>query len=207
MKRRVIGAGRLVLPNRDVARSNGWRHGLPIEHKLDLDLSSVGPPGSIAEVGRFCIDEEYRGTRAFVELCLAMCLESSRHGVKHWISAANMDCDDAEEARIVHSLIQRRGLFRDDIHAAPKTVVGPAGPSQFSFYVDEGERSRAIRGDMTARLPRAVAVDAALGARYFGEPLWDGYFGMFSMPLIASVDDVLNAAKRVCRASRTPAIM
>jgi hypothetical protein len=202
MKTRVIGAGRLLLPNQDIARSNGWRYGIPIEEKLHLDLSGVGAPGSIGEVGRFCVDEGFRGTMALVELCLAMCLESSKHGLKYWVSAANMSCDSEEEARIIYNLIQRRGLFRDDIRATPKVEAAPTSPPRFLFYADEHERSRALRGDRTARLPRAITADAELGARYIGEPLWDGYFGMFSMPLIAAVEDVFKAVTKVCRASR-----
>ena len=204
MKTRVIGAGRLLLPSRDIARSNGWQHGLPMEEKLHLDLSTIGPPGSIGEVGRFCIEEGFRGTTALAELCLAMCLESSRHGVRYWISAANMDCDGEEEALIIYNLIRRRGLFRDDIRVISRVKEGPTRPPRFFFYVDERERSRAIDGDRTARLPRAVAADAALGARYIGAPLWDGHFGMFSMPLIAAVEDVFKAVERICRAPRRP---
>ena len=139
MRTKVIGAGRLLLPNKDVALSNGWEHGLPIEEKLHIDLSTIGSPGSIAEVGRFCIEESFRGTTALVELCLAMCLESARHGVTYWVSAANMGCDHEEDARIVHGLLRRRGLFRDDIPVRRKVEEGPTGPSRCAFYADESE--------------------------------------------------------------------
>ena len=202
MSMRVIGAGRLLLPNQGVALSNGWEHGLPIEEKIHVDLSNVGPAGSIGEVGRFCIEEGFRGTTALVELCHAMCLESARHGVKHWISAANMDCDSEEEAHIIYGLLRRRGLLREDIRVTPRVEEMPLRAPRFVFYADEADRRRAIDGDRTARLPRAVAADAALGARYIGEPLWDSYFGMYSMPLIAEVDGVLKAVERIRRATR-----
>jgi L-ornithine Nalpha-acyltransferase len=202
MRTKVIGAGRLLLPNPRVALLNGWEHGLPIEEKIHIDLSNIGPPGSIGEVGRFCIEEGFRGTTALAELCHAMCLESARRGVKYWVSAANMDCDSEEEAHIIYGLLRRRGLLRADVQVTPRVEERPPRPPRFAFYADEAERRRAIDGDRTARLPRAVAADAALGARYIGAPLWDGYFGMYSIPLIAEVDGVLKVVERVRRAAR-----
>jgi putative hemolysin len=198
----VIGAGRLVLPAREVARANGWAHGLPLEAKVDLDLSMVGPPGSIAEVGRLCIQERWRaGTVALPELCIAMCMESLRHGVEHWISVANLHCDSEDEARLIHESIKRRGLLRTDIPARSRARIRPATPPRFRVYT-ERERRRAEHDDEAAlRLPRAVSSEAKLGARYVGEPLWDEHFGMFTMPLVAAVHDVLRAARRYRRSS------
>ncbi|MGK3984887.1 hypothetical protein WME99_17705 [Sorangium sp. So ce136] len=201
MKPTCIGAGRLVLPNPGVAKAHGWEHGLPLEAKIRMDLSALGPPGTIAEVGRLCVLERWRTrTAALPELCAAMCLESRRHGITHWISAANLECDSADEALLIHEVIRRRGLMRSDIPVGLKATDGPRSPPRFRFYTDE-ERGRA-RDDNPSRLrlPRAVSTDARLGARYIGEPIWDEHFGMFAQPLIAAVQDVMTAAERYLRA-------
>jgi hypothetical protein len=199
MRGRVIGAGRLLLPNPEVARANGWQHGLPIEGRLHIDLSSVNPLGLVGEVGRFCIEEPWRGGTALVELSVAMCVESLQRGVTHWLSAANMECDSEGDARIIYRLLERRGLVQRDIRVTPKGDERPRAPPRFFFYTTEEERGRALECDPRARLPRAIGADAALGARYIGEPLWDPYFGMFAMPLIAVVEDVLQRAQALGR--------
>ncbi|XXT18201.1 hypothetical protein WME94_49020 [Sorangium sp. So ce429] len=201
MKATIIGAGRLVLPSPGVAKARGWEHGLPLEAKVRIDLSALGPPGTIAEVGRLCVLERWRAkTAALPELCVAMCLESRRHGVTHWISAANLECDSEDEATLVHEVIRRRGLMRSDIPVRLRTADRPRAPARFRFYTDE-ERGRAIAGDVSGlRLPRAVSTDAKLGALYIGEPIWDEHFGMFAQPLIAAVQDVMTAAERHLRA-------
>ncbi|WP_437723069.1 GNAT family N-acetyltransferase [Sorangium sp. So ce861] len=201
MKATIIGAGRLVLPNPCVARARGWEHGLPLEAKVRIDLSALGPPGTIAEVGRLCVLERWRAkTSALPELCVAMCQESRRHGVTHWISAANLECDSVDEARLLHEVIQRRGLMRSDIPVSLRATDTPRSPPRFRFYTDE-ERGRAIAGELSGlRLPRAVSTDAKLGARYVGEPIWDEHFGMFAQPLVAAVQDVMTAAERYLRA-------
>ncbi|WP_437982327.1 GNAT family N-acetyltransferase [Sorangium sp. So ce117] len=203
MKAICIGAGRLVLPNPGVVRASGWEHGLPLEAKVRIDLSALGPPGTIAEVGRLCVLERWRArTAALPELCIAMCSESRRHGVTHWISAANLECDAEDEARLIHEVITRRGLMRSDIPVHRRAADGPSSPPRFHFYTDE-ERRRASAGDLSGlRLPRAVSSDAKLGARYIGEPIWDEHFGMFAQPLIAAVQDVMTAAARYLRAGR-----
>jgi hypothetical protein len=132
--------------------------------------------------------------------------ESLRNGVTYWLSAANMDCDSEEEAHVIHALLDRRGLVRRDIGVTVRARERPPSPPRFLFFKGEEERRRAINGDPQARLPRAVSADAALGAKFIGGPLWDAYFGMFAVPLIASVEDVLRTVERLRRASRRRAI-
>jgi putative hemolysin len=200
-----------MLPNPDVAKANGWRYGLPLEGALDFDLSSIAPASAIGEVGRLCVDRAWRNKGAIPELCIAMCLDSLLHGVEYWVSSANMSSDSGAEAQLLATVLERRQMTRHDIVATSKVRRQPVTPWRFRFFTEE-ERRRAIEGESieSLRLPPVISVDARLGARYFGPPVWDGHFGMYAMPLIASVREVLRNAgtlRRVSRRDRKPAVL
>jgi hypothetical protein len=174
-----------------------------LEEALDFDLSGIAPASAIGEVGRLCVDKAWRNKGAIPELCVAMCLDSLQHGVEYWVSCANLSCDSGPEAQLIATVLARRKLTRQDIVATSKVCEEPTTCPRFRFYTDE-ERWRAIEGESveSMRLPPVITVDARLGARYFGAPIWDEHFGMYAMPLIASVREVLRNARTLRRVSR-----
>lgn len=198
----VVAAGRLVFPNLAIARASGTTNGLPLEQKIQIDLSALAPPGAVAEVGRLCVAKSWRSSAALLDLCMVMCEASLTRGVLVWISAANMECDDPDEARDLHLVFDRMGLVDHAVRVTLKGSERPAARSRFSFFRDGEERRRALAGAGKTRLPKVIALDAALGARYVGEPLWDAHFGMFAMPLYARVEDVRAAVERFTRTKR-----
>lgn len=199
MKPRIVATGRLILPNTDLARTHGWQHGLPLEEKIHIDMSRTAAPDAVGEVGRLCVEKGWRSTPALLELCYALCVESLAHGVKYWISAANMECDSVDEALILYRALDREGLVRRDIDAIVRVRREREGLSRFTFFKSDEERQRAASGSGKVRLPKAVAADAMLGARYVGEPLWDDHFGVYSMPLVAEVEEVAAVVRRLRR--------
>jgi hypothetical protein len=85
---------------------------------------------------------------------------------------------------------------RGDDRALLGAVRGERPPRMRPRYTEE-ERLSAQSGDLQGlRLPRTLLLFAArMSARYIGPPVYDPYFNVFALPLVASLSDV--AAKWV----------
>ncbi|WP_437712999.1 hypothetical protein WMF45_44945 [Sorangium sp. So ce448] len=199
---RIIGAGRVVHASAELARARGSRYGLPLEEVLEIDLSHIAPVSELGEVGRLCVDLDWRNKGAIAALCVAMCDESLLRGCEYWISAANTGTDCVEQAELTARVIEEQGLMRGDIVATPRVAEVPPSTPRFRFYSDE-ETRRILEGDGVEklRLPPVIAMDARLGARYFKPVVLDRHFHMYAIPLLAPVQQVRRNAERLLRAA------
>ena len=110
-----------------------------------------------------------------------------RLGITHWVAAANMETDSAEDAAIAHRLVQARRLVSSTFAASVRGGASPLGSRRFVYTPEE--RLLAQRGQLTAlKLPKTLALFAGkLGARYLGTPAYDPHFRVFAMPLAVDV--------------------
>jgi len=185
-----VATVRLLLPNPEVARTTGGVLGIDLEQKLDL--SGVGGPGLVfAESTRFCILKEWRHSEVLMHLQAGLYKESRRHGVTHWIAAANMETDVAEDARIVYQLAAHQGLVSPRWHVAPREdTASPSHPTA-PLYTPS-QRARAQEGKLEGlRMPRVLSLFARkMGARFIAEPLYNAGFQRFTLPLIAVLEEI-----------------
>jgi putative hemolysin len=168
-----------------LSRTSAQRPSLDLESKFRLSGFST-PNLFLAEVTRYCVLSRYRSTRVAAALFTGLLAESARLGISHWVAAANMQTDSAEDAAIAHQLTQRRGLGAEHFRAEPREPDALLPRARCNLY-DLEQRSRAARGDYTnLELPRTLSLFATrLGARYMGPPVYDPYFNIFALPLVA----------------------
>lgn len=176
-----VGGVRLVIASSE--RPKPGRFGLELESCFAL--TGFEAPGIVlAEVTRFCVLRRFRGSRVAAALFDLLRLESRRRGVTHWVGAANMETDFAEDAALAYRLIQARGLVDDTWQAQPcDAPCAPAPRSRPAFTPDQ--RLKASRGELHGlRLPRTLSLFASkMGARYIGPPAYERRFGVFALPL------------------------
>jgi hypothetical protein len=185
-----VATSRLLLPNPEVARATGGSLGIELEQKLDL--SDVGAPGLMfAESTRFCILKGWRHSEVLVRLQAGLYKESRRHGVTHWIAAANMETDSAEDARLVFDVAAYQGLVSQRWRVRARTPSVPPDIPSVSLYTPQ-QRTRALRGRLDGlSMPRVLSLFAhKMGARFVAEPLYDMGFRRFSLPLVAALDEI-----------------
>lgn len=141
----------------------------------------------LAEITRYCVIRKMRGTRVAGALFAALHANSRRLGITHWVAAANMETDSAEDAAIAHRLVQARRLVSSTFAASVRGGARPLRSRRFVYTPEE--RLLAQRGQLTAlKLPRTLALFAGkLGARYLGTPAYDPHFKVFAMPLAVDV--------------------
>jgi hypothetical protein len=176
------GSLRLVVaaPGR---RGPAERFGLELESCFEL--LGFGAPGVLlAEVTRFCVLRRFRGSRAAAALFDLLRLESHRRGVTHWVAAANMETDCAEDAELAYRLIRARGLVDDTWQARARAPRSAPTPATRCVFTPEQHR-RAREGDWSGlRVPRTLNLFATkMGARYMGPPVYEPRFGVFALPL------------------------
>lgn len=206
-----VGTVRMLLPNEQVARANGWRLGLDLERRYDLGgLTYVS---GLAELTRVCILRPWRRSWALASMVRAMYVESRQRGVMHWVGAAHCDTDCLGDARIAHRLLRRQGLLSEQWRVEPSApAVAPASPRR-PLYPLKGRASAKERELGSLWLPPLVAYYArTLGARYLGEPTYDAAFNLCLIPLVISLCDIPGetlapaAARRAPRPPAAPAL-
>jgi L-ornithine Nalpha-acyltransferase len=134
----------------------------------------------LAEITRYCVIRRMRGTRVAPALFAALRANSRRLGITHWVAAANMETDCAEDAAIAHRV---SAYFA----ASARGCIVPAAARRFVYTPEE--RALADHGKLSAlKLPRVLSLFAEkLGARYLGTPSYDPHFGVFAVPLVVDV--------------------
>jgi hypothetical protein len=170
-------------------RSGSPRVGLALESQFVLN--GFNRPGLVlAEVTGYCVLRQFRCTSVTPALFGALWNESVRLGVTHWVAAANMETDCAEDAAIAEQLIRARHLVSTDFGAHARSPESP--PARATRFVYSGEqRERAARGDFSRlKLPRTLALFATkMGARYIGFPAYDRHFNVFAAPLAVTLSE------------------
>jgi putative hemolysin len=177
-----VGTVRLLVP------AGGL--GLDLAEKVDLRALQT-PGGRLGEVTRYCVLRSHRHTGVARALFEALCAESVRLGLSSWVAGANMATDVPEDAAMIRRVADARGLCAPHVDA-PSRRGAPARPrEQRPFYTEE-QRRRAESSLATLPLPPALALfSRRMGARFFGEPVYDPYFNVFAMPLVAPVPGAL----------------
>jgi L-ornithine Nalpha-acyltransferase len=198
----VAGTVRLLRPSEHLKRVHGGPLGLDLESKWDLRALSA-PGIAPAEVTRYCVLRGYRGTGVTTALFEGLYAESARSGITHWVAGANMGTDFAEDAAIAHRVARRRSFVNERFHAETLAHEAPRTPRARPYYTEE-QRSRASGGDLEGLdLPPTLAIFAArMGARYIGSPMYDAYFNVFALPLVATLSEI--SASRASAGRRSP---
>ncbi len=187
-----VGTVRLCLASTRSPEKPGF--GLDLEASFAL-LGFDTPGMRLAEITRYCVVRRMRGTRVASALFAALHVTSQRLGVTHWVAAANMETDCAEDAAIAHRLIQTSDLLSPVFAASPRACAGPAAAKRFSYTPEERQRAR--RGELSLlKLPRTLSLFAhKLGARYLGAPAYDAHFNVFAAPLSVELANISAQAK------------
>jgi putative hemolysin len=187
-----VGTVRLLQSSAEETR-HGRRLGLDLESKCDLGALSA--PGIVAaEVTRYCVLREYRSTGVTSALFSALFAESSRRGITHWVAGANMETDCAEDAVLAYRVAREKRLVTDRSFTEPRAHELPETPRRRPYYTPE-QRSRGLGGALEGiPLPRTLSLFAKrMGARFIGSPVYDAYFNVFALPLIAALADIGEA--------------
>lgn len=167
---RLVGCTRLLTDEK--ARAIG---GFYSQSEFDLE-PVVRLPGHLLEIGRTCIDPNYRQGAAIAVLWSGLAGFMHMHGCDYLFGCASipLGADDIQAAAIMNR-VRRQGM------TGPELRVTPRVPLRYAQVPDEV---------LDAPLPPLLKAYLRLGARACGEPCRDPDFAVADILVLLRVADL-----------------
>jgi hypothetical protein len=203
----AVATARLSLANAELAREAATDFGFELEQ--DLDLATLRAlTGELGEVARLCVLQRWRGTRAARLLYAGLYRLSVRLGVRYWIGGVDCRTPYRDEALVMRSVLERRGLVSDRFQTEARRRAASSEPDHGggarAFYRRD-ERDAAAQGRLAGlRVAPALEVfTLRLRARCSGLPFRHPEFHRFVMPMITDLGEI--PATTIAEFGRAPA--
>ena len=136
----------------------------------------------IIEVGRSCVDKEYRNGAVVTFLWIGMAAITLRSGCRYLCGCVSLEDVHPAVAWAVYENLIDRGLCFPGVHFRPR--------DKFKFdRPDEAEiaRVRADRALMREAMPPLLKGYITIGAKLLGEPAFDYEFGSVDLPVMVDM--------------------
>jgi hypothetical protein len=187
----LVGTARLALPNPEVARASGTDFGFEIEDEVELGGFRAIRQG-LGEIARICVLPAWQSTPAVSRLYEALYCLSRELGVSHWIGCVDARTSRADEADLMFSAIERRGLvdrrLQAGVRAPHRMQTDEDAPGEAFYSERERERAKHATGDI--RISKTVATFARrFGARCVGRPVRHPAFPRFVLPMLVALNE------------------
>lgn len=168
-----VGTVRLSLPE---SRASGRPRGFEIEHHFELD-GFAGPDISVAEVTRYCVLRECRGSRVAALLFEGLQGESLRRGVTHWVALATLGTSGPGHAALIHRAVVAKGLLTTRFAARLRCDA---------TRTRQPARSRELESSGT--LPTTLSLFLTkMGGQGMGQPVYDERFHVYALPIVVDL--------------------
>ena len=166
---RIVGTYRILSPA--AARKVG---GYYSENEFDLTrLQHLR--GRMVEIGRSCIDADYRSGAVIALLWSGLARYMQENGYDHLIGCASVSmADGGHNAASLYNRLREKHLAPLEYHVFPRYPL-PLG---------------SLRGDLEAEAPPLIKGYLRAGAWICGEPAWDPDFNTADLPILLSINKV-----------------
>lgn len=143
----------------------------------EFDISAIlALEGGRLEVGRTCVDRNYRSGAAMGMLWQGIGEQMNTHGYRYLIGSASIDAKDG--MNMVHAISERllsKYAAPAELRTTPKLAVPSACESD----------------NLTAlRLPPLLKAYVGMGAKICGEPCWDPGFGCADVFVLVDIEQI-----------------
>ena len=173
---RETATGRLVACTRILTDDKAHRAG-GFYSAGEFDLKMIDSlPGRVMEVGRTCVDAEFRNGAVIAVLWQALAEFIIRNGFDYLFGCASIGLEDGgANAHAILNQIQQKYMAEPWQHVRPLITlpVADARPS-----------------DKAPRLPPLLKAYFSLGAKACGEPYWDREFNCADVFVLLNVTDL-----------------
>ena len=166
---RIVGTYRILSPA--AARKVG---GYYSENEFDLTrLQHLR--GRMVEIGRSCIDADYRSGAVIALLWSGLARYMQENGYDYLIGCASVSmADGGHNAASLYNRLREKHLAPLEYHVFPRYPL-PLG---------------SLRGDLEAEAPPLIKGYLRAGAWICGEPAWDPDFNTADLPILLSINKV-----------------
>jgi putative hemolysin len=190
---RVVGTYRVLTPAQ--AKRAG---GLYTETEFDLSRLDL-PRERVLELGRSCVQAQYRNGAAILALWGALAEFMGRNQLDIMIGCASIPLGHMYSVDARWALQRAAALFAsiDAEHLLPTPL--PAVPRNGLGLDGTSAKAQKTGG---AELPALIKAYLRLGARVMGPPAWDTSFNCADLPLILNAHDLRGRHKRAFEQAR-----
>ena len=136
----------------------------------------------IIEVGRSCVDKNYRNGAVVAFLWNGMATITLRSGCRYLCGCVSLEDAKPEVAWAIYEDLMDKNLYFPGVHFKPR--------AKFKFNrPDEAEiaRVRADRAFMREAMPPLLKGYITIGAKLLGEPAFDYEFGSIDLPVMVDM--------------------
>lgn len=159
---KVVGTYRL-LPGSRAVQNKGFYS----ETEFNLD-EFPSDKKSTLELGRSCIDSEYRDGKAIRMLWEGVASYMSKHLFKYLIGCASLHINSQDSLNEIYTILKVKGVITDRFKVVPLKTHQIEGLKEVQLNVTEK--------DVLRRLPPLMKGYQWLGAEIAGEPAYDKIF-------------------------------
>ena len=136
----------------------------------------------IIEVGRSCVDKDYRNGAVVAILWNGMAAITLRSGCRYLCGCVSLEDARPAVAWAVYESLRDNGLYFPDVHFKPRP--------QFSFPRPDQAEIESIRNDrarLREAMPPLMKGYITIGAKLLGEPAFDYEFGSIDLPVMVDM--------------------
>lgn len=136
----------------------------------------------IIEVGRSCVDKDYRNGAVVTFLWNGMAAITLRSGCRYLCGCVSLEDDDPAVAWAVYRSLRDSGRFFPDVNFKPRP--------QFSFPRPDEAAIEGVLHDTVRRraaMPPLLKGYINIGAKLLGEPAFDYEFGSIDLPVMVDM--------------------
>ena len=166
---RIVGTYRILSPT--AARRVG---GYYSENEFDLTrLQHLRP--RLVEIGRSCIDAEYRSGTVIALLWGGLARYMRDNGYDYLVGCASVSmADGGHAAASLYNRLREQHLAPAEYHVFPRCPLPLA----------------ALRADLAAEAPPLIKGYLRMGAKVLGAPAWDPDFNTADLPMMVRVPEL-----------------
>ena len=136
----------------------------------------------IIEVGRSCVDKDYRNGAVVAFLWSGMAAITLRSGCRYLCGCVSLEDAQPAVAWAVYENLREKGLYFPGIDFKPRP--------QFSFPRPAEDEIAAVRNDrarLRLAMPPLLKGYITIGAKLLGEPAFDYEFGSIDLPVMVDM--------------------
>ena len=136
----------------------------------------------IIEVGRSCVDKDYRNGAVVAFLWMGMAAITLRSGCRYLCGCVSLEDGDPAVAWAVYEHLRGKGLYFPGIDFKPREKFTFPHPSRAEIDAVLNDRAR-----LREAMPPLLKGYITIGAKLLGEPAFDYEFGSIDLPVMVDM--------------------
>jgi len=166
---RIIACTRL-LTCEAAARTGGFYS----SGEFEMDMIAALPDRKV-EVGRTCVDAEFRSGAIISKLWQGLTVFITQHNYRYLFGCASIGLEDGgDQASAILDKIERRYMAPEAIHVTPRRPYPVQRPP----------------AEVAMRMPPLLKAYVSLGAKACGAPYWDESFNCCDVFMLLDIDEL-----------------